>query len=344
MLHPRQTPSLIGRTLQVEKIKEAFCQNRLPQGVLLYGPKGVGKATFAYHIARYLFQGSKDNFKVDLETPLFKRVGARSHGDLFVLERNSSEVTASGKEIPIDEVRNALAFLKKSPLEGGFRVVIIDSINELNKNASNALLKSLEEPPSQTLLILIHHGAGGILPTLKSRCQRIFCPPLSEAESKEILKQHLELEASDFNLLAAFARGSAGNVLRLFNTFYGAQVFKDFIGLLESLRQKEFSKVYAFIETLLAQKGADVLESAEILVSWWLDRLRSFALSKDMLEAFPGEKELALYYLKTYSLKKLPAIWQNMETLFKEARLFNLDAKHVLVCTFFEFLVNKQKN
>jgi DNA polymerase-3 subunit delta' len=341
MFHPRQTSSLIGRTFQVEKIKEAYCQNRLPQGILLYGPKGTGKATFAYHIARYLFQGLQDQFNIDEETSLFKRVAAGAHGDLFAVERSLSKESFSGKEIPVEEVRNALSFLKKSPLEGGFRVVIIDSVNEMNKNASNALLKSLEEPPQKTLILLIHHGGGGILPTLKSRCHRLFCPPLSKEDSLQVLKNNLECSPEDLDLIAHFAKGAPGNVLTLFNAFEGAEIFKGFVDVLGSLKEKNFSKVQRFIDYLLSQKSMDPLEAASFLVSWWFDRLLLFAASSHTTEVFVDEEGLAHHFLALYSLKSLPQIWYNIQSLLKEARIFNLDTKHVLVCTFCEFLINK---
>jgi DNA polymerase-3 subunit delta' len=341
MLYPRQTSSLIGRASQVEKIKEAYCQSRLPQGILLYGPKGVGKATFAYHIARYLFQDVPNQFFVDEEDPLFKRVAASAHGDLFVVERSLSKEASLGKEIPVEEVRNALSFLKKSPLEGGFRVVIIDSVNEMNKNASNALLKSLEEPPQKTLIILIHHGGGGILPTLKSRCHRLFCPPLSKEDSLQVLKNNLGCSSEDFELLTHFAKGAPGNILAFFNAFEGAEIFKGFVDILGSLKEKNFSKVQRFIDYLLSQKNMDSLEAASFLVSWWVDRLCLFATSSHVPEAFVGEKEVARHFLTLYSLKSLPQSWQNIQNLLKEARIFNLDARHVLVCTFSEFLINK---
>lgn len=146
MLTPRENLHLFGHLEARECFLNAVHSQRFPHAWILSGPFGVGKATFAYHMARYILSNREDrNTTFTQDDPLYCRIRAQSHGDLWTVGGDE------GGEIGIEPIRQLTSFLSQTTFEGGWRVVIIDGVEKLNRNAANALLKSLEEPPSKTV-------------------------------------------------------------------------------------------------------------------------------------------------------------------------------------------------
>src|SRR5205814_6509761 len=155
---------------------------RLPHAILLSGPRGIGKATFAFRLARFLLAGPEDlpaemfgetekgGLAIDSESGVFRRVASGGHADLLTVERAYDPRRRRMRgEIVVGDTREISAFLRLTPAEGGWRVVIVDGADEMNRNAANALLKILEEPPQRALLLLVAHSPGRLLPTIRSR-------------------------------------------------------------------------------------------------------------------------------------------------------------------------------
>ena len=193
-----------------------------PQAWLIVGPPGIGKATLAYRIARYLLRfGASANGPADLSVPandiVSRQIEAQAHPGLMVLKRQVNERTGKLKTIlEIDEVRRLASFFGMTAGAGGWRVAIVDSADEMNDNAANALLKILEEPPPKGILILISHAPGKLLPTIRSRCQRLDLKPLDEQILASALARLLpDTSADDRKALARIAEGSLGLALRL---------------------------------------------------------------------------------------------------------------------------------
>jgi DNA polymerase-3 subunit delta' len=150
---------------------------------LLAGAKGLGKATLAYRFARVAL-GAKPAgprpLDTDPEDQIARRIAAQSHPDLFVLRRGLNDRGKPRREITVDEARELSGFFALAPSEGGMRVAIIDAVDDLNRNAANAILKTLEEPPARSVLLLVCHAPGAILPTIRSRCRRLALRPVSD--------------------------------------------------------------------------------------------------------------------------------------------------------------------
>ncbi len=199
---PLANPDLIGHSRAEAALRQAVNGGRMAHAWLFSGPKGIGKATLAYRLARYvLCRGSAEEavgekmqclfgadsadavapalgLETDPEHPVFRRIIAGSHADLMVVERELDEKTGRAKgQILVDAVREVKGFLSMTAGEGSWRVVIIDGADEMNRNAANALLKALEEPPERTLLVLVCHNAGRLLPTIRSRCRHLPLRP-----------------------------------------------------------------------------------------------------------------------------------------------------------------------
>lgn len=217
MIAPRENPELFGHEAAEAAFREAADRGRLHHAWLLTGPEGVGKATLAYRFARALLAGFPEpGLRVAPAHPVFRRVAAGTHADLLVLARPWDEKKKQPKaEIPVDDVRALAGFLALTAAEGGWRCVVVDGADHLNRNAANALLKLLEEPPSRTVLLLTAAAPGRLLPTVRSRCRRLRLEPLAPDMFDAVLR-HAAGEADGLpqsDLLRRLAGGAPGRAL-----------------------------------------------------------------------------------------------------------------------------------
>ncbi len=216
--HPRDVYAYERGEAVEAAFADALARGRLHHGWLLTGPEGIGKSTFAYRAARRLLGAAPHPEHGPLgaspQDPVSRQVAARSHPDLMVLERVGEDGKAR-KVIPVDDARRLPEFFSKSPSMGGWRVAIVDAVDDMNPNAANALLKTLEEPPERGVLFLISHAPGGLLPTIRSRCRRLRFGSWPEAEVAAFVEGRAEVSAEDALNLARMSRGSPGRALEL---------------------------------------------------------------------------------------------------------------------------------
>lgn len=241
VVFPCVNPYLIGHDTEVNLFLSAFNSGALHHGWLITGDEGIGKATLAYKIARFLLmaEGGKtySSLDVDVSSAVFSQVAQKSHPDFKVLERDFTETDKKklikainqGEEIDeamrqglkrsavikVDDVRDVVAFLSKKSFNDNWRVVIVDSADDLNTSSANALLKILEEPPLKSILLLISHNPGKLLPTIRSRCAKLALKPLQETEVASLLRRYKpELAEKDVQGLAKISSGSIGRALK----------------------------------------------------------------------------------------------------------------------------------
>jgi DNA polymerase-3 subunit delta' len=222
--HPRETFSLVGQDEALARAARAIRAGRPPQGWLITGPPGVGKATLAYRIARYLLRyGATDAGPEDLSVvpndSVSLQVSAGAHPGLLLLKRGPHPDTGRLMTVlAVDVIRRLTGFFGMTSGAGGWRVAIIDTADEMNEAAANALLKALEEPPARAMLMLLSNAPGKLLPTIRSRCQRLDLRPLSGHALAAALAQHLpKMSDADRIALARLAGGSLGAALSLAN-------------------------------------------------------------------------------------------------------------------------------
>jgi DNA polymerase-3 subunit delta' len=229
---PRANPDLIGHEAVEAVLRQNFDAGRLPHALLLSGPRGIGKATLAFRLARYVLSAPGEGASLDIlgvpapagkglavppESGVFHRVTAGGHADLLTVERayDPRRKRLRG-EIVVDDAREIGAFLRLTPAEGGWRVVIVDGADEMNRNAANSLLKILEEPPRRALLILVAHSPGRLLPTIRSRCRHVALSPLSQAAVRDRLARYCpDLGGKEAEAIVKLAEGSIGRALEL---------------------------------------------------------------------------------------------------------------------------------
>lgn len=219
--HPRETYDLFGQNEALTRVSTAIRTGKPPQGLLLTGEPGIGKATLAYRIARYILRfGATPDGPADLhvapEEMVARQVEAQAHPGLLVLRRPWDDKGKLRSELTVGEIRRLGEFFGMRSVSGGWRIALIDSADDMNPNAANALLKNLEEPPPRSMLILVSHAPGRLLPTIRSRVQRLGLKPLQPA----LVSQMLEPMAPDLTheqraAVTAIADGSLGLALRL---------------------------------------------------------------------------------------------------------------------------------
>ncbi len=220
--HPRETYDLIGQDEALSRVSRSIRGRRPPQALMISGPPGIGKATLAYRIARYLLRhGANAEGPADLSVApndvVSRQIEAQSHPGLLVLKRPINEQTGKLRTvIGVDEIRRLGSFFGLTSVSGGWRVAIVDAADEMNDNAANALLKILEEPPPRGMLILVAHAPGRQLPTIRSRCQRLDLKPLDDAVLLGALRTFLpDAGDDDRAALAHLSEGSLGLALKL---------------------------------------------------------------------------------------------------------------------------------
>ena len=212
---------IVGQDKAVAEFQGAWQAGTLYHAWLLSGPKGVGKAAFARATAtRLLAEGAGPSVDLPgLETPADHRiahlVAAGSHPDLRILERVENPKTGVlSRNISVEQVRSLGDLLGSTPFLSPWRAVIIDSADDLEKSAANALLKMLEEPPANCVFLLVSHAAGKLLPTIRSRCRRLDFQPLNDHSMTSLLETQLPaLSAADRGNIVAKAGGSIGRAL-----------------------------------------------------------------------------------------------------------------------------------
>src|SRR5438552_8105824 len=210
-----------GQDRAVGQFTSAWATRKLHHAWLLAGPKGVGKASFAHAAARrVLAEAAGPAFDLpgldtDDDHPIVKLVEAGSHPDMRRLERLVNEKTANlARNISVDQVRELGEFLSLTPALSPWRVVVIDTADELEASGANALLKMLEEPPPNGLFLLVSHAPGRLLPTIRSRCRRLDFVGLDDEAMTSILETRApDMSAAERQKIIAMSFGSAGRAL-----------------------------------------------------------------------------------------------------------------------------------
>ncbi len=254
--HPREAENLLGQDQALALAAQALRGGRPPHAWLITGPPGIGKATLAYRMARYLLRhGATMDGPADLSVPaddsVARQVAARAHPGLLVLKRGVNPKTGKPQsELPVDEVRRLSGFFGMTSGAGGWRVAIVDPADDMNENAANALLKQLEEPPANAMLLLLSHRPGRLLPTIRSRCRRLDLRLLPDALVDRSLANFLpDIEAQERAALARLAGGSIGAGLTLADGD-GAMLAQQADRLIESARDPDLVALHALGEKM----------------------------------------------------------------------------------------------
>ena len=275
--HPRDTPQLFGQTAAEAAFLDAFNSGKLHHGWLLTGPRGVGKATLAWRIARFLLAtpdaedgGMFDtpaptSLEIDPDHPVARRVAAGGEGALKVITRSVDEKTKRlRKQIVVDDIRKLNGFFQMSAADGGRRVVIVDDADLMNPNAANALLKML--------ILLISHRPSGLLPTIRSRCRTLRLGTLTPDDMALALGQSEVDIQGDPAALAALSGGSVGGALSL-SLMGGLAMYGELVALLDTMPRQDRARALKLAEAAAARGAEEKLSLLFTLVDLLMLRL-----------------------------------------------------------------------
>jgi len=309
--HPRDTAVLRGHAEQEAAFLSAMGSGRLHHAWVLVGPEGVGKATFAYQAARRLLGAAPDAETGGLasraQDPVGRQMAAHAHPDFMVLDRESEDGKPR-KVIPVDEARRLPEFFSKAPATSPYRVAIIDAADDLNVNAANAILKTLEEPPPKGVLLLVSHAPGRLLPTIRSRCRQLaFRAP--DAETAEaIVRARSGLDGHAIGRLLKMAGGAPGLALRMADT--GALALDDAAHeLLNGLAHPDHAPLLALADSFRGGEGG---ERFQLLMARLSDRVRQMAAD----QALDGTGD---------DLDRWAEAWEQLGRIARDAESLNLD-------------------
>lgn len=207
---PTLLKEVIGHAAPRSQWEAALASERMHHAWMLQGPRGVGKAHFALRLAADMLGVPPG----ETEHPVAQLIVAGSHPDLRLVRIPVDDRGKAKTEIPVDTIRELSRFFAMSPAMGGWRIGVIDALGELNRNSANALLKTLEEPPPRSLLLLVSHDGGAVLPTIRSRCRLLRMPKLNPDNALQVL-QAAGMNAQDAATALELAPGQPGLALEL---------------------------------------------------------------------------------------------------------------------------------
>ncbi|MES2677442.1 MAG: hypothetical protein V4612_03910 [Pseudomonadota bacterium] len=294
-----------------DKIKNSlldnFNQNKLHHGLLFSGNKGIGKAEFALDLATKIILSSSPNPNEDL-----RKIQSNSHPDLLIITKEEKK-----RDIPVDAVREITGFLSLTAAISKHRIIIIDAIDDLNRNSNNAILKTLEEPPANVFLFLINHNSAKVLDTIKSRCRLIKIANPSYENFQEILTKNIEgISIEEIKILAKISDNSIGSALEMYH--YNAV------------------DLYEQIEQLILEDNSKAI----------FDLAKTISSTDELWNIF---EKLIIFYLHNSIIsqpncdaEKVFVIADKINKLFSATKNLNLDKSQSII-NIFNIIKNAQK-
>ena len=334
-IEPRTNTYLLGHAEEEQILLTAWKNKTLHNSWLFCGIEGIGKATLAFRFARFLLaadQQRRDKYtslEVSVDSPTYKLVANASHPDLKVIERDFTEtdkkkVLKALKEgeslsadelknlkksaiIKVDDVRTINEFLAKKSSNDGWRVVIVDSVDDLNNAGANAILKILEEPPAKTVIMLISHNPNRLLPTIRSRCAKMNLKPLAENEVASLLRRYRpELSEKAVKGLAELSSGSIGKAIRYADNAALAS-YDDLCKIIYAKNKYKLADLLAFCDAAVADED-------------------SYNLAQELVLKFVAENVKGCD-----NVAELAEMWEKAVKIFDETARLNLDKKQALI-------------
>ncbi|HKU09445.1 MAG TPA: DNA polymerase III subunit delta' [Bradyrhizobium sp.] len=326
--HPRENSQLFGHREAETALLNAYRSGRIPHAWLIGGAQGIGKATLAYRMARFVLAHRHaqapavqraQTLDVDPDDHVARQVAAGAHGGLLVLERGLNDRGVLRTVITVDETRETISFFGSTAAVEGWRVCIVDTVDELNPNAANALLKILEEPPQQSLFLLVSHAPARVLPTILSRCRKLPLRPLATDDVIRAAVAASDLDADDPALreAAAASEGSVSHTL----TLLGGNALKlqqRTAALLATLPQVDLRELHALGEQLPLSDRVALAAFVDGVERWISERLRN---DSDANANLPR-------------LARLAEVWEKIARTARDTADYNLERKPFVFSVF----------
>jgi DNA polymerase-3 subunit delta' len=332
---PEAQSEWLGRAGPEETLLRAYASGRMHHAWIVAGPRGIGKATLAFRLARFMLahpeptaaMGAFSSLAVDPSARTFRQVAAGAHPNLLVLRRPWDEKTKRYRtQLLVDEIRRIQSFFGSTAGEGGWRICIVDSADDLNPNAANALLKTLEEPPTKSLFLLVASRPGKLLPTIRSRCRRLDLPPLDDdVIAGALTEANPGTAAEDVRLAAILGNGSLRTAIQLLDG-EGVETFRAFQALASTLPEIDYAGVHALADRVSGRGNEDAFAGFMDGLEGWLSR------------RVRGQPELDGGRISGLtsgaSLAAWADVWEKAADSAFQAEEYNLDRKQVVLQIF----------
>jgi DNA polymerase III subunit delta' len=325
--HPRETADLYGHRDAETALLNAYRSGRIPHAWLIGGAQGIGKATLAYRMARYVLTHPNplapsvqraETLAVDPADPVARQVSNGAHGGLLVLERSLNDRGVMRTVITVDETRETISFFGSTAAVDGWRVCIVDTVDELNPNAANALLKILEEPPQRSLFLLVSHSPARALPTILSRCRKLPLRPLATDDVIRAAAQAANMAANDPALTEA-AEAAEGSVARAI-TLLGGDALKlqqRTAALLATLPHVDPRELHALGDALGGSDRVALAAFVDGVDRWIGEKLRADNANANLPR-----------------LARLAEVWEKIIRAARDTEAYNLERKPLVFSVF----------
>lgn len=326
VLRPRETSLLFGHEEAERTLLEAYKGGRIPHAWLIGGPPGIGKATLAYRLARFVLAHPDPrlpavqkaaSLAVAPDNPVARRIAAQAQGDFLVMERVLNEQTGRlYTVIRVEDVRKAVPFFGSTAGEGGWRIAIVDSVDDLERPSANALLKVLEEPPPRALLLLVSDAPGRLLPTIRSRCRRLELRPLSAGDIALALAAATGRNANDAEVKDA-AAAAEGSVARAISLLEGPAMAlrQRVLELLAQLPDPDPRALHALGDALSGSEPQTLAAFMDMVNGW---------LSGRLAVAARPERQMV----------RTAEVWEKVNRVARDVETYNLERKPLVFAVF----------
>lgn len=331
-LTPKSAENLYGHEDAQAILTRDMASGKLPHGWIFSGGEGIGKATLAYRFARALLAG-KTNLHMTADDPVFRRVAAGSHTDMLVIEPLYDPKKADkNRIINVEQVREIGEFLSLTPGESERRVVIIDPADALNNNAANAILKILEEPPPQAVIILISHNSGRLLPTIRSRCRLLKLKPLQNEDFTHVMRQMAPGYDEEYMYTLDVISNGAPGVASMLHDKKAVELYGKLIDVLRTMPDFDSKKLHAFADTIGAGSGSHTnWRVFTRLMLCLLARAAKSSVGSMLTPVSKEEGELLAQMTQLHPATIWASKWQQGMEQFLLAERLHLDYKQVIL-------------
>ncbi|MBL4602951.1 MAG: DNA polymerase III subunit delta' [Emcibacteraceae bacterium] len=353
---PRNTHDLTGHEGAEGLFLDAFNAEKIHHAWMVTGPKGVGKATLAFKMARFLLNNPPDDdqgpglfgdvlektvvssISTDIESTANRLITAGSNADLLVIEKTEDPKTGKMRNnILVDDVRKINNFFHKTSTAGGWRIAIVDTADEMNRNAANAILKILEEPPKNSILIILAHAPGKLLPTIKSRCRMLPLKPLKSAIVKEILQKYFpDKEDNVIDGYVALSNGSPGYAISLIE-HKGLELYREMLGLLSTMPNINVPMMHDFAGAITTKKSGDMFLLFAEMLSQFISRMvrhvsyKGSAHTHNIKEALSEEFALMEELGAIIPLDQWAELWEKISGKMIVTDKLNMERKQTVI-------------